>query len=79
MDVHTILVLDIFKVHFEGCIWVAENAIGVDVCRQTARMSELEETEGGARRISQRVWHFAFGHQRPGAAERDTWGLSMIE
>lgn len=42
MAVRTILVLDVFKVHFGGCIWAAEDVWGRMYADNSSK-SELEE------------------------------------
>lgn len=80
MDVRTILVLDIFKVHFEGCKWVAENAIGMDVCRQLECVSwKRQRGELAASTTSVALFVRSAATGSNGTEHCMMWGLSMSE
>lgn len=74
MAVRTILVLDVFKVHFGGCIWAAEDVWGRMYADNSSK-SELEERG----ELAASTASVALSTQlAPTGEHQDVWGRYIV-
>lgn len=75
MAVRTILVLDVFKVHFGGCIWAAEDVWG-RMYADNSLKSELEER--GELAASTASVALSTQLAATGEEHQDVWGRYIV-